>query len=90
MSSLANFLISGAFCEFAGRWSSFCILWPQEGALDRAMMDALVTDRVEFVQLLLENGVSMTKWLTIQRLEELFNLVSVSLPINYVDIYLLF
>lgn len=54
------------------------------------MMDALVTDRVEFVQLLLENGVSMTKWLTIQRLEELFNLVSVSLPINYVDIYLLF
>ena len=39
------------------------------------MMDALVNDRVEFVKLLLENGVSMQKWLTIQRLEELYNIV---------------
>ena len=37
------------------------------------MMDALVNDRVEFVRLLLENGVSMQKWLTIARLEELYN-----------------
>ena len=36
-------------------------------------MDALVNDRVEFVRLLLENGVSMQKWLTIARLEELYN-----------------
>ena len=37
------------------------------------MMDALVNDRVEFVKLLLENGVSMHKWLTFNRLEELYN-----------------
>ena len=49
----------------------------QEGALDQAMMDALVNDRVEFVKLLLENGVNMQKWLTIERLEELYNTVSI-------------
>jgi len=47
----------------------------QEGTLDQAMMDALVNDRVEFVKLLLENGVNMQKWLTIDRLEELYNIV---------------
>jgi len=44
--------------------------------LDQAMMEALVSDRVEFVKLLLENGVNMHKWLTIDRLEDLYNLVS--------------
>ena len=39
------------------------------------MMEALVSDRVEFVKLLLENGVDMQKWLTIDRLEELYNTV---------------
>ena len=38
------------------------------------MMDALVNDRVDFVRLLLENGVSMQRWLTIARLEELYNI----------------
>ena len=38
------------------------------------MMDALVNDRVDFVKLFLENGVSMQKWLTISRLEELYNI----------------
>ena len=42
------------------------------------MMDALVNDRVEFVKLLLENGVNMQKWLTIDRLEELYNTVFVA------------
>ncbi|XP_074651257.1 transient receptor potential cation channel subfamily M member 3-like [Tubulanus polymorphus] len=46
--------------------------WP-EGSLEQAMMDALVNDRVDFVKLLLENGVSMQKFLTIPRLEELYN-----------------
>ncbi|KAI8499346.1 Transient receptor putative cation channel sub M member 3, partial [Branchiostoma belcheri] len=46
--------------------------WPV-GSLEQAMMDALVNDRVDFVQLLLENGVSMQKFLTIARLEELYN-----------------
>ncbi|XP_066967422.1 transient receptor potential cation channel trpm isoform X5 [Macrobrachium rosenbergii] len=46
--------------------------WPL-GALEQAMMDALVNDRIEFVKLLLEQGVTMNKFLTIQRLEELYN-----------------
>lgn len=40
------------------------------------MMDALINDRVDFVKLLLENGVSMHTFLTIPRLEELYNTVS--------------
>ncbi|XP_013397522.1 transient receptor potential cation channel subfamily M member 1-like isoform X2 [Lingula anatina] len=47
--------------------------WP-EGALEHAMMDALTNDRVDFVKLLLQNGVSMQKFLTIPRLEELYNI----------------
>lgn len=39
-------------------------------------MDALVNDRIEFVKLLLEQGVIMNKFLSIQRLEELYNSVS--------------
>ncbi|XP_052700946.1 transient receptor potential cation channel subfamily M member 3-like isoform X5 [Crassostrea angulata] len=46
--------------------------WP-EGSLEQAMMDALINDRVDFVKLLLENGVSMHTFLTIPRLEELYN-----------------
>lgn len=46
--------------------------WPH-GALDGAMMQALEHDRIDFVKLLLENGVSMKKFLTIPRLEELYN-----------------
>uniref|UniRef100_A0A8C5GU39 Transient receptor potential cation channel, subfamily M, member 1b n=1 Tax=Gouania willdenowi TaxID=441366 RepID=A0A8C5GU39_GOUWI len=37
------------------------------------MMDALVLDRVDFVKLLLENGVNIHHFLTIPRLEELYN-----------------
>lgn len=40
------------------------------------MLDALVLDRVDFVKLLIENGVSMQHFLTIPRLEELYNTVS--------------
>ena len=46
------------------------------GALEEAMMQALEHDRIDFVKLLLENGVSMKKFLTIPRLEELYNTVS--------------
>ncbi|KAE8751679.1 hypothetical protein FOCC_FOCC001527 [Frankliniella occidentalis] len=46
--------------------------WPP-GALEEAMMQALEHDRLDFVKLLLENGVSMRKFLTIPRLEELYN-----------------
>lgn len=43
--------------------------------LYNAMMEALALDRVDFVKLLLENGVSMKKFLTINRLEQLYNMV---------------
>ncbi|XP_071652035.1 transient receptor potential cation channel trpm isoform X1 [Temnothorax longispinosus] len=46
--------------------------WPP-GALEQAMMEALQHDRIDFVKLLLENGVSMRKFLSIPRLEELYN-----------------
>ncbi|XP_023311043.1 transient receptor potential cation channel trpm isoform X3 [Anoplophora glabripennis] len=46
--------------------------WPQ-GALEDAMIKALEHDRCDFVKLLLENGVSMRKFLTIPRLENLYN-----------------
>ena len=56
----------------------------QMDALEDAMMDALVNNRVEFVNLLLENGVSMSKFLTSTRLEELYNAVSVRLKLRTV------
>jgi hypothetical protein len=40
------------------------------------MQEALENDRVDFVRLLLENGVNMNKFLTIARLESLYNSVS--------------
>ncbi|XP_075920421.1 transient receptor potential cation channel subfamily M member 3-like isoform X1 [Petromyzon marinus] len=46
--------------------------WPV-GSLEQAMLDALVMDRVDFVKLLIENGVSMHRFLTLSRLEELYN-----------------
>lgn len=39
------------------------------------MMEALIHNRVDFVRLLLENGVSMHNFLTIARLEDLYNTV---------------
>uniref|UniRef100_G3PZU2 Transient receptor potential cation channel, subfamily M, member 1a n=1 Tax=Gasterosteus aculeatus aculeatus TaxID=481459 RepID=G3PZU2_GASAC len=46
---------------------------PQVNSLEQAMMDALVLDRVDFVKLLIENGVNIHHFLTIPRLEELYN-----------------
>lgn len=40
------------------------------------MLDALVQDKVDFVELLLEKGVNMSKFLNIANLEELYNTVS--------------
>ena len=48
--------------------------WPS-GSLDQAMQEALENDRVDFVRLLLENGVNMQKCLTISMLEHLYNSV---------------
>ncbi|KAL7076457.1 hypothetical protein ACQ4LE_004186, partial [Meloidogyne hapla] len=41
--------------------------------LHNAMMESLIHNRVDFVRLLLENGVNMDEFLTIARLEELYN-----------------
>ena len=40
------------------------------------MFEALDNDRVDFVRLLLEQGVNMNKFLTVNRLEVLYNSVS--------------
>ncbi|XP_008577695.1 PREDICTED: transient receptor potential cation channel subfamily M member 6 [Galeopterus variegatus] len=45
----------------------------QPDALEQAMLDALVMDRVDFVKLLIEYGVNLHRFLTIPRLEELYN-----------------
>ncbi|XP_071505230.1 transient receptor potential cation channel subfamily M member 3-like [Diadema antillarum] len=46
--------------------------WP-EGVLDQVMMEALANNQVEFVELMKDNGVNMHKFLTMARLEELYN-----------------
>ncbi|XP_063769935.1 transient receptor potential cation channel subfamily M member 6 isoform X2 [Pseudophryne corroboree] len=43
------------------------------GSLEQAMEDALVMDRVDFVKLLIEYGVNMHRFLTIGKLEDLYN-----------------
>lgn len=54
-------------------WALF--VCTQVGSLEQSMLDALVLDRVDFVKLLIENGVSMHRFLTLSRLEELYNTV---------------
>ncbi|XP_028911360.1 transient receptor potential cation channel subfamily M member 6 isoform X3 [Ornithorhynchus anatinus] len=44
------------------------------GSLEQSMLDALVMDRVDFVKLLIEHGVNLHRFLTISRLEELYNI----------------
>ncbi|XP_026996995.2 transient receptor potential cation channel subfamily M member 6 isoform X1 [Tachysurus fulvidraco] len=44
------------------------------GDLEQTMLNALLMDRVSFVKLLIENGVTMKHFLTVSRLEELYNM----------------
>ncbi|XP_061624591.1 transient receptor potential cation channel subfamily M member 6 isoform X4 [Phyllopteryx taeniolatus] len=46
----------------------------QVGSLEQAMLDALVMDRVSFVKLLIDNGMTMSHFLTVDRLVELYNM----------------
>lgn len=48
--------------------------------LERAMINALLEEQVEFVKLLLEKGINMQTFLTIDRLEDLYNSVSSTKP----------
>uniref|UniRef100_A0AAY4AS35 non-specific serine/threonine protein kinase n=1 Tax=Denticeps clupeoides TaxID=299321 RepID=A0AAY4AS35_9TELE len=43
------------------------------GSLEQTMTDALMMDRVSFVKLLIDNGMTMNHFLTVTRLEELYN-----------------
>ncbi|XP_031704839.1 transient receptor potential cation channel subfamily M member 6 isoform X3 [Anarrhichthys ocellatus] len=43
------------------------------GSLENVMLDALVMDRVSFVKLLIDHGMTMSHFLTVDRLEELYN-----------------
>lgn len=45
--------------------------------LYEAMFTALVQDRVDFVQLFLDNGVNLSKFLTVRRLRDLYSDVSI-------------
>ncbi|KAM9823037.1 transient receptor potential cation channel subfamily M member 6 isoform 1-T1 [Syngnathus typhle] len=49
----------------------------QVGSLEQAMLDALMMDRVSFVKLLIDNGMTMSHFLTVDRLEELYNMPQV-------------
>ncbi|XP_061762773.1 transient receptor potential cation channel subfamily M member 6 isoform X2 [Nerophis ophidion] len=46
----------------------------QVGSLEKAMLDSLVMDRVSFVKLLIDNGMTMSRFLNVGRLEELYNM----------------
>lgn len=52
-----------------------CVWYIQVGSLEQALLDALVMDRVSFVKLLIDNGMTMSRFLTVDRLEELYNTV---------------
>lgn len=51
----------------------------QAGSLEQALLDALVMDRVTFVKLLIDSGMTMSRFLTVNCLEELYNAVSMFL-----------
>lgn len=50
--------------------------------LEHAMLNALLMDRVSFVKLLVENGVTMKHFLTVSRLEKLYNMVTQLIQFN--------
>lgn len=47
----------------------------QTADLEEAMLEALLSDRVDFVRLLLQHGVVMRNFLTVLRLRKLYNAV---------------
>lgn len=63
--------------------TNFFSAFRQISVLESAMFEALVKDRVDFVDLLLENGVSMSSFLTARRLEELYRVVRLFLALLY-------
>lgn len=65
----------------------FTWLYLQVGSLEKAMLDALVLDRVSFVKMLIDNGMTMSHFLTVERLEELYNTVII---LWFWDLFLIF
>ncbi|XP_046871893.1 LOW QUALITY PROTEIN: transient receptor potential cation channel subfamily M member 6-like [Hypomesus transpacificus] len=45
----------------------------QVGSLEQAMLNALLMDRVAFVKLLIDHGMTMNRFLSVERLEQLYN-----------------
>lgn len=45
--------------------------------MEQALLEALLMDRVAFVKLLIDHGMTLSRFLTVGRLEELYNAVSV-------------
>lgn len=74
-SNTCNSLVISAFLIVSV--SLFYLSPLKPGSLEQAMLDALVMDRVDFVKLLIEYGVNLHRFLTISRLEELYNTVSI-------------
>ena len=46
------------------------------GSLDDVLTDAIIKDKVKFMELILQQGVFMKEFLTVERLERLYNQVS--------------
>ena len=67
---------------------NFFLACQQEEILEEKMMEALIKNRVEFVKLLSENGVSMGKFLTKERLIELYKEVTVSARYDFLNFLL--
>ena len=44
-----------------------------EGSLDDVMMNALLMERVQFIEVLLMNGFNMSTFLTVSKLRQLYN-----------------
>ncbi|XP_060575124.1 transient receptor potential cation channel subfamily M member-like 2 isoform X2 [Ruditapes philippinarum] len=57
------------------------VLWRQ-GSLDDILTEAIVTDKVKFMELILQQGVIMKEYLTLDRLEQLYLLVPKHHQIN--------
>ncbi len=57
-------------------WKNNVISTFQPGELDDVMQSALLANRVDFVKLFMENGVSLKDFLTVRRLLSIYNNVS--------------
>ena len=60
------------------RWYS--VLYLQPGSLDDILQSAIMLNRKDFIELFLDNGVSLKDFLTLPRLVQLYNQVQSNMP----------